>query len=174
MSKKHFTWNGEMRLGPRIGHTWYGFDDLHHPLVQANIKEVKDNKDAFEGYELHIAGGILEGWLTWDIDWVLSGPYNPKKVKELLSWITDIGWAHKIYPDVVYSELLFDVNNITYDAHWCYRSTDFSVKEGKRQDLSRYIKVEDGLYKWWQKVPYEKQTEKMAKGYKYQDPLKII
>ena len=44
MSKKHFTWNGEMRLGPRIGHTWYGFDDLHHPLVQANIKEVKDNK----------------------------------------------------------------------------------------------------------------------------------
>ena len=75
---------------------------------------------------------------------------------------------------MVYSELLFDVNNITYDAHWCYRSTDFSVKEGKRQDLSRYIKVEDGLYKWWQKVPYEKQTEKMAKGYKYQDPLKII
>ena len=47
--------------------------------------------------------------MTWDIDWVLSGPYNPKKVKELLSWITDIGWAHKIYPDVVYSELLFDV-----------------------------------------------------------------
>lgn len=169
---------GKIQFGDKVCENWYGFNDFNHEKVQANITEVISRPEIFEGFDLYITGGILEGWLTWDIDWALIGPYNSTKIKEALEWITNIGFKHGIYPDVTYSEKLFDLNDWqkTRDCEdrWLYRTSNIFIKEGNAMDLSNYKKVEDGLYRYWSECPFDKNIKMDKKGHKYNKPIKII
>ena len=171
-------YNGVIQFGDLLGFKWYGFDDYNHSQVQANIKEVISRPELFKGFELYITGGILEGWLTWDIDWAIVGPYQPQKIKKIFKWIIEIGFEHNIYPDVTYAKKLFDLhdwqNGGVCEDRWIYRQSDTFVKEGVRQDLSNYIKVEDDFYKYWCTCPFDKNIEMNSKGYRYKKPIRVI
>ena len=168
-------WEGTIQYGKYIGHKWYGFTSHQHPLVQKCINSIQNSPENFEGYDLYLVGGILEGWLTWDLDFALHGPYDPPKIKKGLNWITEVCFDHHIYPDPIYQELsTWNPNTIDYHERWGYNISNKFIKDGEEKDLSNYIKVEEGLYKHIELVPYEKQRIKLKEGYKYQIPIKLL
>mgnify|MGYP003142972003 CR=1 FL=1 len=141
-------WEGKIEYGNHIGYKWYGFTSYEDPIVKKCISEITRNSEVFEGYELYVTGGILEGWLTWDVDFSLHGPYNPARIKKALNHIIEIGFKNHIYNKF--------------------------IKDGNKLDLSNYIKVEEGLYKHKQMIPYKKQRIKMKEGHKYHQPIKLL
>jgi len=172
------TWEGNISIDKYSGDVWHAFKDINIPEVQANITEVISRPELFEGFELYIAGGAIEDWITWDIDWALIGPYDPVKIKIALDWITECGFKHGIYPDVVYTAELFDLHawqrGSELKDRWVYRTHNTWSKLGSSQDMPSYKEVENGLYRAFQKCPYKKNIERNAEGYKYHKPLKII
>lgn len=172
------TYNGKIQFGDRIREIWYGFDDFNHEKVQANIAEVISKPHLFKGFDLYIMGGILEGWLTWDIDWFLVGPYMPDKIKEVFNWIEEVGFKHGIYPDNTYSKKLVSLNHWQntrkFEAGWHYKNSNLFIKEGKRANMSNYEKTDNGLYKRWTDAPFAKNIKMDKKGHKYKKPIKII
>ena len=54
-------------------------------------------------YDVWLTGGFLEGWDTWDIDIILTGPYKPKLIKSLLYNGTNLGIKkYNMFVDVTY------------------------------------------------------------------------
>ena len=173
------TFNGEIKYGNYTGNVWYGFKDVYHPQVQNNIQTVLSKPELFNGFELYLTGGILEGWLTWDLDWSIVGPYHPERIKKVIDWITQVGFKQGIYPDVTYAEEIFDLfewqqTRVCKD-RWIYKSSNFFSKNGEEtNDLSNYILTDAGLYKFWAVCPFQKNIEKDQSGHKYQKPLKLL
>ena len=172
------TYNGEIQYGEYKSDFWFGIDDFNHPLVQSVINRIKSRPELFEGFELYIVGGILEGWLTWDIDWALIGPYNPSKIRQALHWITAVGFDAHLYPDVSYSDQVFDLHRwqetgICED-RYLYRTSNVFIKNGEMpKDLSDYEAI-DGMYRKWQACPFDKNIEKDKAGHRYKKPVKIL
>ena len=99
-----FDYIGEIQYGDFKNSNWYGnFTDKNDPRITNHIAKIMSKPEMFEGLNLHIVGGLLEGWGTWDIDWALSGSFNKAQVKKAIDWITKIGFEDGIYPDVTYS-----------------------------------------------------------------------
>ena len=168
-------WEGKIQYGNYIGYKWYGFTSYEDPLVKKCISEITRNSEIFEGYELYVTGGILEGWLTWDLDLILYGPYNPTKIKNALNHIVKIGFKNHIYTDPQYQKSIpWHANNVERDEDRVWHISNKFIKEGNELNLSNYIKVENGLYKHKQQIPYKKQVIKMKEGHEYQHPIKIL
>lgn len=172
-------WHGTIQYGDYINDTWHGFKDVYHTQVQDNIRIIKSKPELFDGLELYLTGGILEGWLTWDLDWTIVGPYQPEKIKAAMDWITQVGFELGIYPDVTYTEELFDLHEWQQtrqcDDRWLYRYSDLFIKEGQKTiDMSNYILAEAGLYKFWAECPFPKNIEMDQQGHRYKKPLKVL
>ena len=87
-----FDYIGEIQYGDFKNSNWYGnFTDKNDPRITKHIAKIMSKPEMFEGLDLHIVGGLLEGWGTWDIDWALSGSFNKAQVKKAIDWITKIG-----------------------------------------------------------------------------------
>ena len=131
---EYYRYEGRIQLGDRVGDEWFGFTDINHPYLQDMIAEILESKELFEGYNLWIVGGIIEGWMTWDMDWVVTGPYDPIKVQELLLFITDIGFKYKVYPDAIYCAEVYNINDYDYksSSRWNYRCTNICIQNGER------------------------------------------
>ena len=171
-------YNGTIQFGEYTADRWFGVDDINSPIVQSVINKVKSKPELFEGFSLYIAGGILEGWLTWDIDWALVGPYKPSQIRRAMHWITAVGFEAGIYPDVTYAEELFDLHEWQRtrecDDRYLYRTSNLFIKNGEMpKDLSDYEAI-DGMYRMWYNCPFEKNINKDAEGHKYKKPLKIF
>jgi hypothetical protein len=172
------TYKGQIQFGNYTGDTWYGISEYNHPLLLNNVWQVVSKPELFEGFELYIVGGILEGWLTWDIDWAVVGPYQPEKIKPILDWITEVGFKVGLYPDVTYAETLMDLHEwqktgICED-RWIWRnSNSFSKNGAQPKNLSNYEPI-DGLWRYWQPCPFQKNLDMDAKGHKYKKPVKIL
>jgi hypothetical protein len=171
-------YQGTLQFGEYKADYWFGADNINAPIVQNVINRVKSRPELFEGFELYIIGGILEGWLTWDIDWVLIGPYNPSKIKQALHWITAVGFDAGLYPDVTYTDKIFDVNDWQNTKETqrltIYRTSNLFIKNGiETKNLSHYF-PKDGLYTYQETYPLKKQIERLEQGYKYQKPFKIF
>lgn len=175
---ENYTYNGLIQYGKYSGDKWYGFKEFHHPLLQNNIDTVLCKNHVFDDFNLYLVGGVLEDWITWDVDWVLTGPFIPYKIEKALDWIIKTGFEKHIFNDAVYVRELFDLqkpevsNSITYK--WVYKTTNKFIKEGVKADFSGYLKLNDNLYTYRQQVPYDKQLEKIQQGLVYQPPLKLL
>lgn len=172
------TYIGNIQYGDHSGDTWYGLSDHNHPILLANITEVVSKPELFDGFELYITGGILEGWLTWDIDWALIGPYEPEKIKLAMDWVTEVGFKRGLYPDISYTENLMDIpgwqNGKKVDGMWFYRLSNIFIKEGiQTKDLSKYEQI-DGMWRYWQQCPFDKMIKKHAEGHRYKKPVRIL
>lgn len=172
------TYTGTIQYGDHSGDTWYGISDHNHPILLRNITEVVSKPELFEGFQLYVVGGILEGWLTWDIDWTLVGPYEPERIKLALDWLTGVGFKHSLYPDVCYTEELMDLYAWQQGSHledrWIYRLSNTFVKNGTQtKDLSNYEPI-DGMWRYWQTCPFIKNIQKDSEGHKYKKPIRIL
>jgi len=168
-------WEGKIEYGNHIGYKWYGFTSYEDPIVKKCISEITRNSEVFEGYELYVTGGILEGWLTWDVDFSLHGPYNPARIKKALNHIIEIGFKNHIYTDPQYQHTKsWNANDVNWREDWVWHVSNKFIKDGNKLDLSNYIKVEEGLYKHKQMIPYKKQRIKMKEGHKYHQPIKLL
>jgi len=171
-------WHGEIQYGDHIANEWYSPGGPKHPLFQANLRAVKSKPELFEGYNLHITGGLLEDWHSWDVDWALTGPWDPTRIKDALEWIIECGYEHRLWPDATYSEEFFDINEyqmgkVEPKQDWLYHTSNKFSKGGVAKNLDHYIEI-DGLYRSICKYPFPKNLEKIDVGYKYQQPLKIF
>ena len=173
---QHYSYTGLIEYGKYSEDLWYGFKEFSHPLLQDNIDRVLDKKHVFDNFNL--VGGVLEDWITWDVDWILTGPFYPYKIEKALDWIIKVGFEKHIFNDAVYVKELFDLqkpgctDSISYK--WVYKITNNFKKEGIKKDCSHYLKLNDNLYTYRQQVPYKKQLEKINEGHVYQSPLKLL
>ena len=174
MDLKIEEWHGTIKYGDYVSHKWYGFNSKDHPIVQDFLNEVLSKPHLFKDYELYLTGGILEGWMTWDVDMCLCGPFHKKRIKEILNWIIGTGFRHHIYADVIFADYVYNVNSLDVGRRWVYHISDFFEKNGEVKDYSNYKKVEEGLYINEQPIPYEKQLTKMKEGHIYKDPIRLI
>ena len=172
------TWHGNIVYGKYSGNTWIAVDGFEDPIFQENLQSVKSKPELFEGFNLYVIGGLLEDWKSWDVDWVLTGPYDPTRIKAALDWITKCGFDHHIWPDASYLTEIFDIRawqdgEIESKEDWLYHLFNFFTKDGLQQDLS-YFESIDGFYRNLNPFPTQKNLEKHEQGYKYHHPVQIF
>lgn len=170
-------WHGNIQYGFYSANEWFSVGGWNHPLFQANLREVKSKPELFEGFNLYITGGLLEDWQSWDVDWVLTGPYDPVRIKLALNWITKSGFENRLYPDVHYSKDIFSLydwqNGGNGYSDWLYELSNVFIKDGVQTDMS-YCQEVDGLYRRWNNYPFEKNLKRHSEGYKYKKPVQIF
>lgn len=79
---------------------WNGIISLDDPLFRSWFEKVKPY---LIGYELWVYGGVLEDWLTHDIDASIIGPNNPKHINWMLENIVRVSFEYGVFPDIKYS-----------------------------------------------------------------------
>jgi hypothetical protein len=170
-------WEGEIQYGRWKASTWYSVGGWNHPLFQKYLNEVKANSHLFEGFNLYITGGLLEDWQSWDIDWILTGPYDPSKIKPAMELITEVGFNLGLYPDVHYSRIIFSLYDWQRDgksySDWVYELSNVFIKDGVQTDMS-FCHPVDGMFKRWNNYPFQKNLERHNSGYKYHQPVQIF
>ena len=168
---------GSLQVGDLIGDLWYCIRGIDDPKVVDNINRIKMQQELFKGFELWIVGGVVEGWHTWDIDWVVTGPYQPKKIKKILDWIIEVGFDLGIYPDATYVEEVMDLhewqNSGICKDRWIWKNTNVYGANGRIHKNPKYHEM-DGLWRRWAQCPYKKNVDMDAKGHKYHKPVKIL
>lgn len=170
-------WKGEIIYGPYTNDVWYSVGGWNHPRFQAYLNDVKGCYNLFRGLNLYVTGGLLEDWHSWDIDWVITGHYDPLKIQMAMHCIVDRGFHHKLYPDVHYSQRLYS----NYDwqrggpgyEDWFYEISNTFIREGVKADMS-FMEPVDGMYRRWLSMPGEKNLQKHKEGYKYKQPVQIF
>ena len=103
------TWVGKLQYGEFVGNEWFGVGGPNHPLIQKIIKEIREIPN-INVFDVFITGGILEDWITWDLDVILTGSYQPKHLIKILRDIVKIGFDYHIYIDVVFKETLWRID----------------------------------------------------------------
>lgn len=171
--------NSVIEFGKYKSDTWYGIDSFENERFQTFLEEVKSKPELFDQHELYLTGGILEDWITWDVDLAITGPYIPSKILSAMTWITLLGFKHGIYPDVVYVDELFDLHEWQKDSSgasvekWVYQLDSTFIKDGIEKDMGEG-QWRDGLYRRWLTFPYQKNYEAILDGHLYKKALKIF
>ena len=149
---------------------WNGIINLEDPLFKAWFKAVKPY---LIGYEFWIYGGVIESWLTFDIDATIIGPNNPQHINWMLSNIARVSFEYGIFPDIKYS---ID-NKIFKWSQWVATRESVTCKyayyrpsmivNGK---LIKWGTLEDGLYVASRKWPMNKS---IYMDHNFKDPIQI-
>lgn len=79
---------------------WNGVIGLNDPLFKVWLEAIKEYLD---GYELWVYGGVIEDWLTFDLDATIIGPNDPKRINEVLDNIARVSFSYGLFPDIKYS-----------------------------------------------------------------------
>jgi len=174
-------WQGQIEYGPFKRSLWLGISDISHPLFKSLITDLKRIEHFKNGYNLYIFGGILEDWLSWDIDMAITGEYNPVILKDLMHRILEISFNRAIYIDLKYilNRNVFDFNEWLLDEdlnmleYQVVEYSDSFVKNGVSQEFNK-IEPKDGLWHRTIYLPSSKQLSKYEQGYKYKSPIQII
>ena len=176
MSKDYIvdTFDGTIEYGEYSQTYWYGLHSINNPIwkwIQQRIINETPHQDKFD---ICIAGGLLEDWVTWDADIFIFGKYQPKEIREVLDSIVRIGFEEHFYLDVTWQNKFWPIHKCS---EWvknevfisCELSNYFS-KDGVVSDFSHYKKM-DGLYRKANMLPFQKHWDNLTKGYSYHEPI---
>jgi|TARA_R110000744_G_scaffold81902_2_gene160917 hypothetical protein len=168
-------WNGEVEYHTYKQKGWYAVGGPQHPLFRTFISRIISESKYVSEYKLYVIGGVLEEWLSWDIDFAITGEYNSYKLKEVFETILRIGYDLRIFPDMHFQESLWRVDLYSKDElgpekHDCWRLSNVFARDGEYQDLSNFV-YEDGLYKQSISYPFPKHVKRKEEGYVYKKPL---
>jgi len=188
--------NSLIEYGGYKSDVWYGIDSFENEKFQDFLKEIKSKPYLFSEHGLYLAGSILEDWISWDADFVITGPYIPSNIRSAMTWITHLGFKHGIYPDVVYLDELFDLyewqqnpqiqgyykmhNKNPNPPEWAstkktiYHFSNTFIKNGDSKHLSEDGKWKDGMWSREVVFPYTKNYEAVANGHLYKKAIKIF
>lgn len=67
--------NSVIEFGKYKSDSWNGIDSFENEIFQTFLQEVKSKPELFDQHELYLTGGVLEDWITWDVDLAITGPY---------------------------------------------------------------------------------------------------
>jgi hypothetical protein len=168
-------WNGEVEYHTYKQKGWYAVGGPQHPLFRTFVSRIVSESKYVSEYKLYVIGGVLEEWLSWDIDFAITGEYNSYKLKEVFETILRIGYDLRIFPDMHFQESLWRVDLYSKDElgpekHDCWRLSNVFARDGEYQDLSNFV-YEDGLYKQSISYPFPKHVKRKEEGYVYKKPL---
>ena len=115
-------------------------------------------------------GGILEEWVTFDIDMTIIGPFDTPKVRAGLNAMITAGFREHVFVDASFAPDPHQPGHEEPGVPFAvYQCTKHYVKNGVKSDLSHYI-PERGLFRKRMYLPTQKMKRRIAKGYRYQPP----
>ena len=178
-------WDGYLEYGRFKGSKWFAIGGYRHPLFKAITREIEwlygQNKYNIRDYTIYVCGGLLEDWVSWDVDMVLVGKRNSDAF-EILSALKEIGFRYRVYIDANLQETAegvlmncggmkdYDGRELTIAA---YEISNRFVKDGDVSvydwPLGDYMLHERELV-----YPFTKNLVKYKKeGYLYRPPITI-
>ena len=169
-------WEGTIEYYKYKKHGWTAIGGVEHPLYKQLIDNIESRLPAYHTkYEIFIVGGLLQDWLSWDIDFVITGGdvKNNREIHTIMDTIIKCGFDMAMYCDVCYTRKLWDptVDEVTYSMDKELLSiTDKFIRNGEKTDLSHYI-PEGNLFKRTDTFPPYKYSEM---EYKYVKPIKLF
>lgn len=169
--------NGVLEYHTYTAKNWFGIGGISHPLFKTLISRINSEVEDAKYFDLYVVGGILEDWVSWDVDFAVIGKYQPQRVYNVLDGITQIAFDLHLYCDSHFQETLWrpDIWG-KYETgpiqHECFELSNHFVRDGEKWDLSHYEYV-DGLYRKIMSYPFPKHVEKKNQGYVYKQPLKV-
>lgn len=96
-------WEGSFTYGPFSEKNWFAIGGINHPLFKALVRELGHlqarGKIDFSRYKLYACGGVLEDWVSWDVDMVLVGPPSLMAYK-IMYQLKRLGFIYRVYIDV--------------------------------------------------------------------------
>lgn len=153
--------------GDYTQNSWHPLRGIRDPKTIEFIDNIKELN--WDDYRLFLYGGILvDNYTTYDIDGTILGPRDPERIKYLLDNITRIGFSIGVYPDIKWSEDLYDptrdgTKNINYAHYRGYKFID--------DRFYRFASLNNGLYERDRTWPLMKSQNN---GLVYKSPIQII
>jgi len=168
-------WSGEMEYHTYKGVGWFGIGGKEHPLFKTLINRILTESQYISDYKFYVSGGLLEDWVSWDIDLLIIGEFDSIKIKEVLEVMVRVGFELKLFVDPLWCPALWPQHLYSkyggFDATYeCYRLSNNFKRNGEAADLSHFEYV-DGLYKQVIQYPFEKHKKRRSEGYFYKEPL---
>jgi|TARA_R110000803_G_scaffold203343_1_gene268869 hypothetical protein len=168
-------WDGKIEYHTYTQVGWLAIGGPTHPLFQTLLNRTLSESQHISDYKLYVIGGLLEDWVSWDIDLAIIGEYDPLKIKEIFETITKISFELRIFTDLHFQKELWPIDLYSkyggYEQeHECIRLSNNFKNNDVRQDLSGLIPI-DGLYKQTISYPFPKHIKRKSEGYMYKAPL---
>ena len=156
---------------------WLAIGGIENPLFKTLVSRILKETPYINEYKLYVIGGLLEEWLSGDIDLALVGEYDGKKVKTILESILDIGWDLHMFLDLHFQTKLWRVDLYSrYGEVVCPPETMTCWRLGNYFKCGDYEQIlhteeEDGLHKQQISYPFPKHIERVSSGYVYSPPI---
>lgn len=168
-------WYGEVEYHTYKEVGWFGIGGPDHPLFKTLVSRILSESKYISDYKLYTVGGLLEEWVSWDVDLALIGEYNPTKIKEIFETIVRISFELHLFTDCHFQRQLWPVHLYSKyggyeEQHECIRLSNNFKRNGTPQDLSN-LEYIDGLYSQMISYPFQKHIERRENGYVYKEPL---
>lgn len=171
-------WDGTIQYGPFTATNWYAIGGPNHPLFKTLLDRFKSEIPELRDYELYTIGGLIEEWISWDIDLFLLGKYDPPTIRNMLYQMHKIAFDLHLYIDLHFTSSLWvprKDENGNYEKFWThnYELSNLFVRDEIRIDLSEYEEI-DGLWRMKHYLPYQKHIERLESGTFYKPPVKLL
>lgn len=169
-------WYGTIQLDRFSAKNWFGIGGPKHPIFRTLVNRINAEVPHLNEFNLFVIGGLLEDWLSWDVDLALIGEYQPEKIKVIFEKICEIAFDLHIFVDTHYQPKLWRVDKyskgqVPAEDIECWHLSDTFTKDGNSTIYNcEYV---DGLYKTTIKYPLQKHVDKINEGYVYHRPIKI-
>lgn len=167
-------WHGNIRYGSYEQCHWYGVGGLKHPLVEVAVQRIQEVCLGVP-FDIYLVGGILGPWISWDVDIVITGEFDAKKVRSVLNKIVSIGFDLHLYLDVHFQKQVWGLNgdHLVERKFMVAELTDFFEKDGVRRNMSHYRRIGELFYRPVE-LPYSKAKQREEAGYKYSPPKLVV
>ena len=169
-------WRGELGYAGLVARDWYSIGGPAHPLFTTLVDRIWKEVPAAREYSLLVNGGLLEEWMSWDVDLsLIGGEWNPVKIKEAMQGILQIAFELHLFVDLKWQESFWRPDLMTLDdLHeyecWCWELANDFTRDGEVRPVAELI-PHSGLWRRWNYYPFDKHVDRLKAGYVYQAPL---
>ena len=168
-------WDGTIEYHTFKETGWFAIGGVEHPMFKTFVYRILTESKYINEYKLYVIGGLLEDWMSWDIDFAITGKYEPAKIREIFEVITAISFQLRLFADCHYQKELWPIHLYSKyggyeESHDCWRLSNNFKNNGNPQDLSNLIPI-DGMNKHTIHYPFPKHIKSREEGYQYNPPL---